>query len=180
MQSLGLSESPPKTENRLKSLLWPSIESGADVDYLGSQGYWICFAVAIVNLAVSLIAAHPIMAALSVLFYFLGGVGVRERDIYAAGMVFIVFVFQVVAPGPGILNLALAALLLANVRATWIASQWNPASPEASLPPRFGETLTDKLSDRLPLWLWPKVRVLYYVFSTIIFFLVLPGPLRIE
>lgn len=86
MQSLGLSESPPKTENRLKSLLWPSIESGADVDYLGSQGYWICFAVAIVNLAVSLIAAHPIMAALSVLFYFLGGVGVRERDICAAAI----------------------------------------------------------------------------------------------
>ena len=52
MQTLGLSESTPRTDSRLKSLFWPSITSGADVDYLGAQGYWVCSAIAILTLVV--------------------------------------------------------------------------------------------------------------------------------
>jgi hypothetical protein len=37
MQTLGLSDSMPRSESRLKSLFWPSIESSSDVDYLGAQ-----------------------------------------------------------------------------------------------------------------------------------------------
>ena len=39
MQNLGLSDSTPKTESRLKSLFWPSISSDVDVDYLTTQGF---------------------------------------------------------------------------------------------------------------------------------------------
>ncbi|HZR29438.1 MAG TPA: hypothetical protein VFA71_11735 [Terriglobales bacterium] len=39
MQTLGVSDSTPQSENWLKSLFWPSIQS--DVDYLGAQGYWV-------------------------------------------------------------------------------------------------------------------------------------------
>jgi hypothetical protein len=39
MQTLGLSDSTPRTESRLKSLFWPTIQTGSDVDYLGAQGY---------------------------------------------------------------------------------------------------------------------------------------------
>jgi hypothetical protein len=49
MEILGLAESTPKTESRLKSLFWPSIQSGADVDYLGAQGYWVCTIVAVMS-----------------------------------------------------------------------------------------------------------------------------------
>jgi len=42
MQTLGLSDSTIRSESRLKSLFWPSIQSGADVDYLAVQGFWVC------------------------------------------------------------------------------------------------------------------------------------------
>ena len=41
MQTLGLTDSAPRTEGRLKSLFWPSIKTGDDVDYLGTQGFWV-------------------------------------------------------------------------------------------------------------------------------------------
>jgi hypothetical protein len=59
----------------------------------------------------------------------------------------------------------LAALLLSNLRATWIAAQWKSDSEAAVLPPRWGDTWTDKLADKLPMWLWPKVRIFYYILS---------------
>lgn len=40
METLNLSDSTPRSESRLKSLFWPSIQNGADVDYLGTPGYW--------------------------------------------------------------------------------------------------------------------------------------------
>jgi hypothetical protein len=49
MEILELSESTPRSESRLKSQFWPSIDSGADVDYLGTQGYWVCTAVAVIS-----------------------------------------------------------------------------------------------------------------------------------
>jgi len=33
------------------------------------------------------------------------------------------------------------------------------------LPPRLGDTFFDKLADKWPAFVWPKVKVLYYIFS---------------
>lgn len=57
------------------------------------------------------------------------------------------------------------ALLLSNLRTTWIASRWSHQPEDAILPPRLSETWGDKLADQLPMWLWPRVRILYYLFS---------------
>ncbi len=165
MQTLGLSDSTPRTESRLKSLLWPSIQTGSDVDYLGAQGYWVCAVVAVFSFVFSVISGHAIIGAFVLLFYYLGGVGVRERSRYAAAAVLAMYVADMLASGPGVVRVILAALLLSNLRATWIASRWKPESDEAILPPRLGETWSDKFVDKLPMWLWPKVRVLYYVLS---------------
>jgi hypothetical protein len=56
-------------------------------------------------------------------------------------------------------------LLVSNLRATWIAGNWKPDSEEAALPPRLGETFSDKFADKWPAFIWPKVKVLYYIFS---------------
>src|SRR6266850_2199569 len=165
MQTLGLSDSTPRTENRLKSLFWPSIQSGADVDYLGAQGYWVCVLLAIVNFVLSVITGHTVLGVLVFLYYFLGGVGVRERSIYAAAAVLLFYVVDSLAAGISVVRVLFIALLISNLRAIWMTFRWQPESEEASLPPRLGETWTDKFADRLPLWLWPKVRILYYIFS---------------
>jgi hypothetical protein len=165
MQTLGLSDSTPRTESRLKSLFWPSIQTASDVDYLGAQGYWVCAVVAVFSFVFSAATGHAIIGAFVLLFYYLGGVGVRERSRYAAAVVLVLFIADMLASGPGVVRVLIAALLLSNLRATWIAARWKPDSDEAVLPPRFSETWSDKFADKLPMWLWPKVRVLYYVFS---------------
>jgi hypothetical protein len=93
---------------------------------------------------------------------------VRERSRYAAAAVFLFFVVDVILAGPSVLRILLAALLLSNLRATWIAGTWKPDSEEAFMPPRFNETWSDKFADVFPAWLWPKVRIVYYIYSVIL------------
>jgi hypothetical protein len=177
MQTLGLSkESTPRSEGRLKSLFWPSIQNAHDVDYLGAQGYWLCTFVAVVSLALGVATGQPFVWVLGVLYLlvYLSGVGIREHSRYAAAAALLWAVANVLI-SPGVLAVLFAALMLSNLRATWIASGWKPASEEAAPPPRLGETWTDKFADRFPSWLWPKVRIPYYVVSVCFVVLVFVG-----
>jgi hypothetical protein len=77
---------------------------------------------------------------------------------------------------PSVLRVLILTLLLSNLRATWIASFWEPESQEAALRARFDETWGDKFVDKLPMWLWPRVPILYYyVFSISFLILVTIG-----
>jgi len=162
---LELSDSAPRTEGRLKSLFWPSIQSADDVDYLGTQGFWICTLVAVLSFVLSLFSGHEVIGMLVLLFFYLGGVGVREHSPFAAAAVLALYVVDTVVVGPSVVRLMLAAVLFSNPRATWIASGWNPATNEAGSPPRLAETWSDKFTDSIPMWLWPKVRVVFYFFA---------------
>jgi len=121
--------------------------------------------VAVLSLVVSIFAGHEIIGAVVLLFFFLGGVGVREHSRFAAAIVLALYLVDTVATGPNALRLGIAAVLFSNFRATWIASRWNPASTEAAAPPRLQETWSDKFADTMPMWLWPKARYFFYVFS---------------
>jgi len=164
VETLNLSESSTRTESRLKSLFWPEIENGSDVDYLGAQGYWVCTLVAVVSVVFLAVSGKPVSGVAILLFYYLGGVGVRERSRYAAVVIFTMYLLDTLL-SPGVVRILFAALLLSNLRATWIASRWKPGSEESSLPPRFNEGWTDKFRDTFPAWLWPKTRIIYYIFS---------------
>ena len=174
MQTLGLSDSVPRSESRLKSLFWPSIQSGADVDYLAVQGFWVCTIVGVMSLAFLALAHQPVIGLLVFLLFHLGGVGVREHNPFAAAVILVYYVVDFLAsafflfvnsPGVGVLRIIIVALLLSNLRATWIAGGWKPDSEEAALPPRMGDTFADKFSDLWPAFIWPKIKVVYYIFS---------------
>ncbi|HEY6370148.1 MAG TPA: hypothetical protein VIX37_06195 [Candidatus Sulfotelmatobacter sp.] len=118
------------------------------------------------------------------LLFHLGGVGVREHNPFAAAVVFLYyladflgsFVFVLFnSPGIGVVKIIIMALLLSNLRATWIAGNWKPESEEARLPPRLGETFFDKLVDQWPAFIWPKVKWLYYIFSFACLALIVAG-----
>lgn len=164
METLNLSGSSARTESRLKSLFWPEIENGSDVDYLGAQGYWVCTLVAVVALVFLAVSGKPVTGVAVLLFYYLGGVGVRERSRYAAVMVSVMYLLETLI-SPGVVRIFFTALLLSNLRATWIASGWKPGSEESLLPPRLNEGWTDKFRDTFPAWLWPKTKIVYYIFS---------------
>jgi hypothetical protein len=174
MQTLGLSDSDPRSEGRLKSLFWPSIQSGADVDYLGAQGYWVCAFIGAISFLFLLLQGKPILGIALLVFFYLGGVGVRERDLLAAVIVFVYYLFDtltsiiflmVASPSGMVVRVIITALLLSNLRATWMASSWRADSEQAALPPRLGDTWSDKFADRWPAVIWPRVRIPYYILS---------------
>lgn len=165
MQTLGIADSTPKSESRLKSLFWPDIKNGTDVDYLGTQGYLLCTLVALITVALSFMTGQVVGGILGGLYYYVGGVGVRERSRYAALMVLTLYLLESTVTGASVARVLFTALLLSNLRATWMSALWNPQSEEALLPARLNETLGDKFTDRFPQWLWPKVRYIYYVFA---------------
>jgi hypothetical protein len=180
-----LADAGERSDGRLKGLFWPSVQSGADVDYLGAQGYWICALIAVVSFVFLLMQGSPLMGFTLLLFFYFGGVGVRQRDPLAAGMVFLFYavdtattVFFMVFASPwgmSVFRILVTALLLSNVRATWIASKWKTDSEEAALPPRLNETWSDKFVDQLPTVLWPKARIAYYIFGACVLTLVSIG-----
>lgn len=187
MQTLGISDSTVRTEGFLKSLFWPSIQTAADVDYLGTQGYWVCTIVAVLSLLFSVVSGSPITGVSVFLVFYLGGIGVREHSRYAATMVFVVYAIDALfAMWAGMFvsvfsmaKVIIIGLLLSNLRATWIAASWRPESEEAAEPPRMGDTFADKLADKFPMWFWPKIRIPYYIFSGLVLFVTCFGIITI-
>jgi hypothetical protein len=165
MQTLGLAEPAERTDGRLKSLFWPSVKTSSDVDYLGSQGLWVCSAIGVLSLVVLAFAGQPILGLFILVLYYLSGVGVREGSRYAAGWAFVTYFGEMIFTGPHVVKILLSALLLSNFRAIWIASRWKPDSPESAPLPRWSETWSDKFADVWPRWVWPRLRIVYYILS---------------
>ena len=80
-------------------------------------------------------------------------------------MTFISFAIDTLVSGIGVVPVIITALSLSNLRATWIADHWKPESEEAALPQRLGETLSDKVADKWPAFIRPKVKVPNYIFA---------------
>ncbi len=187
MQTLDLSGESKKSDGRLKSLFWPTVENAWDVDYLGQQGFWICLIIAVLNFAFLAFTAVELpnpAAQLTVLtigtlagfVYFAGGVGVRQGSWPAALLVFILYVVDQAAAGHiGVLPIIIAGVLLSNVRATFLASKWTPAAEDEDRPTRFNETLRDKLVDQLPPRAWPILKYPFYALAVIILLLLVAG-----
>ena len=107
MQTLGLSDSTPRTEGRLKSLFWPTIATDNDVDYVTRQGFWICIVVATFTLVLSLLVVasgslwteFTAIALLQVVFFFLCGVGIRVISRVAAVAAFSAYLISCISSG---------------------------------------------------------------------------------
>ncbi len=186
MQSLGLSGKSDRSDGRLKSIFWPTVENAWDVDYLGQQGFWICFLIAVFQLGFSLFTGNPLLIALGFLgglVYFTGGMGVREKCWPAAALIFACYLVDTLytmlsglffTPG-GVLRILFLGLLLTNLRATFIASEWRPAAEGEDIPLRFSDSLRDKLVDDWPPKLWPRLQIPFYVLAVLWLILSLLG-----
>ena len=70
MQTLGLSNPEPRSEGRFKSLFWPTIKTADDVDYLGTQGFWVCTLVAALSFVVGVLSGHALIGIVVLLFFY--------------------------------------------------------------------------------------------------------------
>jgi len=166
MQTLGLADSTPRTGNRFTSLLWPAIQTEVDVDYVSRQGFWMCAVVAAMTILMGA-TEGPLVWALSLveaLFFYLAGVRIRQRSIAAAVIAFTVYLlssFLLGARAVGIVRAIFLALLLTNIRGTWLSAKWRPTAVEPPpLPPDV--TFLDKFSGTWPIRLWPAMRWVFY------------------
>ena len=183
MQTLGLSSESKRTDGRLKSIFWPTVENAWDVNYLGQQGFWICLVIGAVQMAGALLVGSPlfiIFGVIAFLIFFIGGMGVREASWPAAAIVFTIFLagnVNSIAMGssPSVLAVICAGILLSNVRAAFLASEWRPASPDEDRPTRFNETFADKLVDQLPAKAWPILKVPFFIIASLDLLLILAG-----
>lgn len=188
MQTLGLSDSTPRTENRLKSLFWPTIRNDNDVDYLTQQGFWLCFVMGVFTIVLGTIQGQVSDAALQGIFLVLAGIGMRERSRAAAISAFAAYLLETlvlqkyVGQGFGMIRIFALALLLANVRGIFLCARWAGNPDEVPLP-RLTETLVDKLVNVLPRAVWPWMRYVFFIFALVeigflIFALAAPLPLK--
>lgn len=111
--------------------------------------------------------------------HWLGGMGVREHSFPAALAIFVVYLVNQLSSGrpPGILPILIGALLLSNVRATYLASRWKPASEDEDRPMRFNETFRDRLVDQFPAKLWPMLRIPFFIGAALVLLAILWGSL---
>jgi hypothetical protein len=183
MQTLGLSGESRRSDGRLKSIFWPAVDNAWDVNYLGQQGFWICVIVAIIEAVTGAFSGNPLNLAIymvTALIFFVGGMGVREASWPAAAMIFSLFftgMLYIMAMGriPGILSIVAAGVLLSNVRAAFLASEWKPAAEGEDRPMRFNETMVDKLVDQLPAKAWPRLQAPFFAVAAALLILELIG-----
>ncbi len=76
---------------------------------------------------------------------------------------------------PGLLSIAAAVLLIANIRGTWIAARWAKRGDLDAFPERMRETWRDRLVDQMPLRVWPKARVPFFCIAGIYMLLAVAG-----
>lgn len=173
MSTLGLSGPPTQEEGLWKRLLWPEVRNAHDADLLGQQGFWIAEIIALLSAVILVFTGHPVLAAVTFVFYVLGGFGLREGSIAAAALVFAAYLLDEFAAirvglgGFGIVRLIILAILLANLRGAILIGRWRK-SPELQADPepepmRFSESWQDKFRDQLPRKFWPKLRIPFYI-----------------
>jgi len=172
MQTLGLAESTPRTENRWRALFWPTIKNEWDCDYVTTQGFWLCFIIAAFTVVLGAFTGSLAFSVFEGLFYFLAALGVRQRSRVAAIMAFAAYVIgsfvlqRYTGNGFGVVRIIFFALLFSNIRGNWLSARW--AKQTAMVEPvRLNRTFGDKLADQLPVFLWPKMRFVFYIVAVI-------------
>ena len=180
METLGLSGPPVRNENIFRRIFWPSADS-VDAGMLGQQGFWICLLLALLTVIEATFRGHVLLGVLFAIFYFLGGIGVREHDIASAIFVTAIYVLNVIGvvlmarQFPGWLVLFVILILASNVRGCWIASKWLRSGDPDIVPMRMNENWRDKLVDQMPARVWPRLRAAFYVLAFLVFMATLAG-----
>jgi hypothetical protein len=108
------------------------------------------------------------------LFYLIGGMGVRQGNWLAAASVFLVHLLGNMVhfadrrssnPILTLYSVAITVILLSNLRATFLASEWKPLAEGEDRPSRFNETWGDKFVDQMPAKLWTPLQIPFVILS---------------
>ncbi len=124
MQTLGLSDSTPKSEGRLRSLLWPRIHSDVAASTAAQNAMYAGFVVAALTSVFVLLRITPASSLLDAVLFAALGFGVRRFSITASILALVLYVANVVtsivhgAIGSGIVvSIIITSLFISGIRA---------------------------------------------------------------
>ena len=117
--------------------------------------------------------------------YWMGAAGIRERSLAAAvlllsmyvvntGILWIGMLLRAFPVRNPLIGLVGVALLMSCVRATLLSRQF-ASSGDLDFPDRGGESLVDRVADRMPPVVWPRVRVPFFILAAVLLSLTLIG-----
>lgn len=126
MQQLGLSPNAPKTQSRLRELLWPDVSDEVSAETAARNGMYAAFAVATVTALLALVQWIPRASLVDGVLFLCIGFGIRKmsRTAAVAGLVLYVVeqgyaFFQGRGGWNVVLLVILTALFLSAARATF-------------------------------------------------------------
>jgi signal peptidase I len=179
MQTLGLSDSTPKTSSRIKELFWPKIDDDVAAVTAARNAMYASFAVAAGTAIAAVAGAY--LDWIDVVMYVMVGIGVRQLSRTAALVGFILYGFSwLLVPasmltGAVVIRLILTALLLNGVRAAIYAhSAHKEDAIEEIANPAFettGLSAGSVATERLPGRLWPILKGPFFVGLYLLVFL---------
>jgi len=122
MQTLGLSDSTPKTSSRLRDLFWPDLSVDTSAESACDTASYACFAIAGVTTVFAFFTS--LWSIVDAVLFLLIGFGLRKKWRMAAIAGFVLYVLETVAGmvaghPPGILTILILAILFNSVRASF-------------------------------------------------------------
>jgi len=122
MQTLGLSDSTPKTSSRLRDLFWPDLSVDTSAESACETASYACFAVAAIS-TLFLIWASLLVLVDAALFVLIG-FGLRKKWRTAAIAGFLLYLLEVIGTisqghAPGILTILILVILFNSIRASF-------------------------------------------------------------
>ena len=183
MQTLGLASEIKPTDGMFKRLFWPTIENQYDLDLVSVQGFWVCVVVGVLSFVVLVATGQFLLAPFLAATYLLGAVGVRQRSIAAAILIFLCYTTDRVGglfmgqPSIGVIPITAMLLLFANVRATILAQRWSQAGAPEQIEALdlATESFTEKLSNVMPGRIWPIGRFVFFPLAGALLLLTMTG-----
>ena len=188
MQTLGLASEQKPTDGMLKRLFWPTIENAYDVDLIGKQGFWLCVMVAVLSAVSLAVMGHGFYGIFVALSYLLAGIGVRERSLPAAVVIFSCYLLDrvigliLIPYGLGgsspLVGTVVLMLLFANVRATWLARNWSRSGRNddvVEFPTSVNTSFADRFANVWPRAIWPSGQFLFYPLAAALVVLMIVG-----
>lgn len=122
MQTLGLSDSTPKTSSRLRELFCPDLSAEPSAESACDGGAWACFAIAGITTVFGLL--NSLWVLIDAVLFLLIGFGLRKKNRAAAVAGFVLYGLETIGAitggrPPGVLTILILAILFNSVRASF-------------------------------------------------------------
>jgi hypothetical protein len=122
MQTLGLSDSTPKTSSRLRDLFWPDLSAEPSAESACDSAAWACFAIAGITTVFGFL--NSLWVLIDAVLFLLIGFGLRKKNRTAAVAGFVLYGLETITAitggrPPGVLTILILAILFNSVRASF-------------------------------------------------------------